>query len=162
MILSWEVSRPVSRFLESMEQQGRRARQTRFAKGRLSGDKAALPRLRIRRCIVRDLPIPSGDTSVFCLRMLRLVQVRLEGCLQQLVEADLIRRVQRMLGQPAGSVVRPHRMANPDFPLRGTVLCPRCGRPLTAASSLGHGGRYPHYRCMRCSRVTFRKERVEP
>jgi hypothetical protein len=33
MILSWEVSRPVSRFLESMEQQGRRARQTQFAKG---------------------------------------------------------------------------------------------------------------------------------
>ena len=94
--------------------------------------------------------------------MLRSVQVRLEGCLQQLVEADLIRRVQRMLGQPAGSVLRPHRMANPDSPLRGTVLCPRCGRPLTAAWSRGHGGKYGYYRCIRCSCVAFRKEAVEP
>lgn len=36
---------------------------------------------------------------------------------------------------------------NPDFPLRGTVICGFCNRPLTGSAPRGNGGRYPYYHC---------------
>jgi site-specific DNA recombinase len=33
------------------------------------------------------------------------------------------------------------------FPLRGQLICPRCGRYLTASSSKGNGGLYDYYHC---------------
>ena len=41
---------------------------------------------------------------------------------------------------------KPH----PDFFLRGHLVCPMCGRPITASFSHGNGGKYPYYHCM-CS-----------
>lgn len=38
----------------------------------------------------------------------------------------------------------------PDFYLRGHIVCPMCGRPITASFSHGNGGKYPYYHCM-CS-----------
>ena len=87
---------------------------------------------------------------------------RNQGNYEPLVDAELFYSVQRKLSQPKGPVARPYKKAHPDFPLRGTVLCPNCGRPLTAAWSGGHGGRYGYYRCIRCSRVSFRKDSLEP
>jgi len=87
--------------------------------------------------------------------------MRVRGDFEPLVDAELFRRVQTLLAPTHRSDVRPYRMTNPDFPLRGMALCPRCGRPLTAAWSRGHGGTYGYYRCMRCSRVAFRKDSVE-
>ena len=38
-----------------------------------------------------------------------------------------------------------------DFPLRGIVICPSCGKLLTAAFSKGRNGtRYGYYRCKQC------------
>ncbi|MFH2068277.1 MAG: recombinase family protein [Candidatus Omnitrophota bacterium] len=37
---------------------------------------------------------------------------------------------------------------NPDFPLRRTIICASCGRPLTGSSPRGHGGRYFYYHCL--------------
>ena len=87
---------------------------------------------------------------------------RVRGDFEPLVAADLFRRVQELLAKQSRTVARPYKKANPDFPLRGTVLCPHCGQPLTAAWSRGHGGRYGYYRCNQCSRVAFRKEILEP
>ena len=87
---------------------------------------------------------------------------RNQGDYAPLVDAELFYSVQKQLGQPKGLVARPYKRAHPDFPLRGTVLCPHCGQPLTAAWSRGHGGKYGYYRCMRCSCVSFRKEKLEP
>jgi site-specific DNA recombinase len=54
------------------------------------------------------------------------------------------------------------RRINPDFPLKPTVLCPKCGKPLTAGHSTSRSGRpYPYYRCHRCLGVSYRKEVVE-
>ena len=36
---------------------------------------------------------------------------------------------------------------NPDFPLRRTVMCATCSRPLTASAPRGDGGRYFYYHC---------------
>ena len=40
-----------------------------------------------------------------------------------------------------------HVRKNPNFPLRGTVLCGRCGRPLTGSCPHGNGGKYYYYSC---------------
>lgn len=49
---------------------------------------------------------------------------------------------------------------NPEFPLRGTLICP-CGETLTAGWSHGRSRRYPYYRCHGCPRINLRREVVE-
>jgi len=41
----------------------------------------------------------------------------------------------------------PRKDEHPDFPLRRTVRCRTCTRPLTGSWSRGNGGRYPYYHC---------------
>jgi len=36
---------------------------------------------------------------------------------------------------------------NPIFPLRRTIMCADCGKPLTGSISRGNGGQYPYYHC---------------
>jgi len=86
---------------------------------------------------------------------------RVRGDFEPLVDPDLFWRVQKVLARASHSVTRPYKKVNPDFPLRGTVLCPHCGQPMTASWSSGHGGKYPYYRCKHCSGVAFRKETLE-
>ena len=86
---------------------------------------------------------------------------RIRGDFEPLVDAGVFWRVQELLAKSNHTLARPYRKANPDFPLRGTVLCTRCGQPLTAAWSRGHGGTYGYYRCDKCSRVAFQKAKVE-
>jgi len=87
---------------------------------------------------------------------------RVRGDFEPLVDSDLFWRVQKVLAKASHSVTRPYKKVNPDFPLRGTILCPHCGQHLTASWSSGHGGKYPYYRCKHCSGVAFRKETLEP
>jgi site-specific DNA recombinase len=43
-----------------------------------------------------------------------------------------------------------HQMFNPDYPLKGLVLCPNCTKPLYAsAPKTGAGGKSPRYHCSR-------------
>ncbi len=41
----------------------------------------------------------------------------------------------------------PRKDEHPDFPLRRTIRCSTCIRPLTGSWSRGNGGRYPYYHC---------------
>ena len=54
---------------------------------------------------------------------------------------------------------------NPDFPLRGFVLCHACEKPLTANWSKGERKKYPYYICdtRGCSRYrkSIRREKIE-
>jgi site-specific DNA recombinase len=54
---------------------------------------------------------------------------------------------------------------NPDFPLRGIVLCADCEKPLTAAFSSGRGRKYAYYSCFNpeCAKhnKTIRKADIE-
>lgn len=36
---------------------------------------------------------------------------------------------------------------NPEFPLRGTILCASCKTPLTGSTSHGRNSKYPYYHC---------------
>lgn len=40
-----------------------------------------------------------------------------------------------------------HKKINPNFPLKGTVKCGYCGKPLTGSGSRGNGGVYLYYHC---------------
>lgn len=46
-----------------------------------------------------------------------------------------------------------HNKYNPHFPLRRTVLCADCSRPLTGSAPRGNGGKYYYYHCQnkKCS-----------
>lgn len=46
------------------------------------------------------------------------------------------------------------------FPLRGFVLCPECGRVLTASSSRGRNGYYHYYHCISACGVRFKADQV--
>lgn len=54
---------------------------------------------------------------------------------------------------------------NPDFPLRRTVKCGKCGMPLTGSCSRGRGGKYYYYHCFNkeCSMYgkTISKKKLE-
>ncbi len=50
-----------------------------------------------------------------------------------------------------------HVRKNPLFPLRRTVFCGSCGRPLTGSCSTGHGGKYYYYHCYNKECPTYGK-----
>jgi len=52
---------------------------------------------------------------------------------------------------------------NPDFPLRNTIICPYCGKPLTGSWSKGKTKKYAYYHCNTkgCKLGNVRKEELE-
>jgi len=59
--------------------------------------------------------------------------------------------------------ITPRLKNNPDFPLRGYILCPKCGRKLTASKHKGEHGNYGYYYwCQKGCKVSYRKKDLEP
>jgi hypothetical protein len=54
-----------------------------------------------------------------------------------------------------------YRVNNPDFPIRGLVKHEPCGVELTASWSTGNGGKYAYYRCKECTKIHFKKDKIE-
>ena len=52
---------------------------------------------------------------------------------------------------------------NPDFPLRNSIICPYCNKPLTGSWSTGKTKRYAYYHCNTkgCKFGNIRKEKLE-
>ena len=46
------------------------------------------------------------------------------------------------------------------FPLRGLLICPRCGKNLTASTSIGNGGNYHYYHCLKGCKERVKSEIV--
>ncbi len=89
-------------------------------------------------------------------------QLDVQGNFPPLVDPDVWWRAQSKLN--GGVTATPHLRNRPDFPLRGTVICSVCGRPLTASWSSGRGGKYGYYHCpapARCKATKIRKEVLE-
>ena len=87
----------------------------------------------------------------------------IDGEHQPLIDEETFYRVQDLI---EGRNRRKHTLIkgkkpHPDFYLRGHVVCPMCGRPITASFSHGNGGKYPYYHCM-CSprHYSVRAEKV--
>lgn len=57
-------------------------------------------------------------------------------------------------------IVRGYDYNNPNFPLRGTILC-ECRRPYTGCWAQGAASRFAYYRCMTCKCVNLPRNDVE-
>ncbi len=68
-----------------------------------------------------------------------------EGRHVPIVTREDFARVRRLLSKGNHSV--PHQKERPEFPLRGLVRCPSCGRYLTSGFSRGRSRLYPYYCC---------------
>jgi site-specific DNA recombinase len=90
-------------------------------------------------------------------------QLDVPGNFPALVEPETWWRAQTVLSGGA-STITPHHRNRPAFPLRGTVRCSKCGRPLTASWSTGRGGKYGYYHCpvpAGCKATRVRREILE-
>ena len=78
------------------------------------------------------------------------------GTFEPIVEPKLFDLVQTIIdGKNHNPPV--YRKIHPDFPLRGTILCPKCNRKLTANWSRK---RYPYYKCSYCKNVNLKQADV--
>jgi site-specific DNA recombinase len=80
-----------------------------------------------------------------------------EGLHDALVDRRTFAKVQeRFAGKPSG---RKWKLSEEVF-LRGHLLCPGCGEPVTGSGSKGNGGRYWYYHCHRCKALRARASEV--
>ncbi len=79
-----------------------------------------------------------------------------KGSFEPIVEPALFDRVQDILdGKNHNPPV--YRKVHPDFPLRGTILCPKCNKVMTANWSKK---KYPYYKCSTCKNVNLKQKEV--
>lgn len=88
--------------------------------------------------------------------------VRYRGAFPALVDEGTFARVQAMRSESRTGATR--KRHNPEFPLKGTVLCGYCRHPLTGSNSTGRNAeRYGYYTCFAegCAKVKVRREILE-
>ena len=64
---------------------------------------------------------------------------------EPIIDFSIHEIIQQRLKEKTTTFVK--NLLNPDFPLRGFVLCSCCKQPMTASWSTGRNGRFPYYRC---------------
>lgn len=69
-----------------------------------------------------------------------------QGIHEPIVTEELFYEVQNVLAGKK-KITTKHSRINDEYPLRGYLQCPRCGKPLTGSSALGNGGKYFYYHC---------------
>lgn len=80
---------------------------------------------------------------------------------QPIISEALFYKVQDVLDGNKRKVRSKVQMnTNPAFPLRGFLICPECGRTLTASASKGKGGYYHYYHCNLGCKCRFKAELV--
>ena len=84
------------------------------------------------------------------------------GSFEPLVSEEVFNCVQKILSGKRWSLV-PHIRNHPDFPLRRSIRCGVCNKPLTGSWSKGRSKKYAYYRCpaSQCREVKVRKETLE-
>src|SRR5699024_6996183 len=65
---------------------------------------------------------------------------------EAIIAEGLFHKVQNIL-DGRGREYRAKKKVHPKFPLRGFLVCPRCGRTLTASTSKGRNKYYSYYHC---------------
>lgn len=100
---------------------------------------------------VKDLltrPIYAGYISYMKSREGRVWNVPFrEGKHEPIIDLETFEKNQARLSAKPKATLR--RDTSEDFPLRGSVLCDSCGRPLTGCWSQGRKKSYPYYLCQK-------------
>ncbi|MWD26899.1 recombinase [Aquicoccus sp. SCR17] len=78
-----------------------------------------------------------------------------KGQHEGLIDFETFDHIQKRLQGTAKAPAR--KDINADFPLRGSVLCNDCGKPLTACWSQGKSRKYPYYLCPTKGCESYRK-----
>lgn len=78
---------------------------------------------------------------------------------EALVSEELFDRVQEVL-DGRGRKYRPKIQTQREFPLKGFLICPECGKLLTASKSRGRNRHYTYYHCYRGCNHRVNSERV--
>ena len=81
-----------------------------------------------------------------------------KGIHEPLIDEALFHKVQDVLSGRSITHNRPRTSNALELPLRGLLLCQRCGSKLTGSGSRGNGGRYFYYHCQHGCRERFRAE----
>ncbi len=68
------------------------------------------------------------------------------GIHEPIVSEELFIDVQNVLDGKKRTKTK-YSVVNESFPLRGFLICPRCGKALTGSASKGNGGKYSYYHC---------------
>ncbi len=84
------------------------------------------------------------------------MEIYQKGSFQAIIEPKTFDLVQDIIN---GKNHNPpiYRKIHPDFPLRGTILCPQCNRKLTANWSKK---KYPYYKCSYCKNINLRRQDI--
>jgi site-specific DNA recombinase len=69
-----------------------------------------------------------------------------EGLHKPMITREEMYQIQLVRSGKAKKLAK-YNKYNPDFPLKRTVLCGSCNKPLTGSAPRGNGGRYFYYHC---------------
>ena len=84
------------------------------------------------------------------------MELNMKGTFQPIIEPKMFDLVQDIVnGKNHNPPV--YRKIHPDFPLRGTILCPKCDKKLTANWSKK---KYHYYKCSYCKNVNLKQKDV--
>ncbi len=83
----------------------------------------------------------------------------MQGSHQALISESVFYRVQNVLDGKK-KIMRTKIKVDDKFPLRGFLICPQCGKLLTASSSKGRSSYYHYYHCFSGCNVRFKSDVV--
>lgn len=69
-----------------------------------------------------------------------------QGIHEPIITEELFYEVQNVLDGKKKAKTK-YALVNDEYPMRGHLICPRCGKTLTGSSALGNGGKYYYYHC---------------
>ena len=82
-----------------------------------------------------------------------------EGLHEPLVSEEVFNEVQDIIRGKSKNSTKPKKL-NDNFPLRGHLLCKKCGGHLTASSSKGRTRRYGYYHCQNGCNERFSSDKA--
>ncbi len=81
----------------------------------------------------------------------------IRGIHEPIVSRELFNKVQDVLDGRKNFSAKLPSSVNEAFPLKGSLICPVCGKQLTASKSKGNGGHYEYYHCTSKCKVRYKK-----
>jgi len=84
---------------------------------------------------------------------------RIPGLHEPIVDESVFRRVQTVLKSSGRDTSKKTKLRE-ELPLRGHILCRRCGRLLTGSASKGRNARYFYYHCRNGCKERLRAEKA--
>lgn len=99
-------------------------------------------------------PVYAGRIVIPAWRDERAEEV--EGVHEPIVSRELFAKVQTILDGRTGRRTGKPARRNEELPLRGHLMCSRCGGNLTGSASKGNGGTFYYYHCQKGCRERFR------